>query len=81
MLLVWAVNSPPPDFHRAIVATVPRREPAVLRGIGPGCMQFSLCFAVFVQKITSTKTAATRAALFDSNDNDNDNEREFIQRA
>jgi len=56
------------DFHRATVATAPRETPQR----APTCEELDpLC--VFVQKIyylflgKSTKTAATRAAIFDSN--------------
>ena len=68
--LMWITGA---NFHRAMVATAAGEK--LLRALSceeldPALICF-LCFIAFVQKITfflgkSTKTVATRAALFDS---------------
>jgi len=69
--LMWITGA---NFHRAMVATAPRRKTPYralsCEELDPALI-FSLCFIAFVQKITfflgkTTKTVATRAALFDS---------------
>ena len=69
--LMWITGA---NFHGAMVATAPRRKTPYralsCEELDPALI-FSLCFVAFVQKITfflgkSTKTVATRAALFDS---------------